>query len=278
MSEMMNFAPRPGVAWSDQFEAALDAAMETEHQKQAPRRYIGASRLGEECERMLGYEFHLTPKDPDKHFKGKIIRVFDRGHDTEERMIAYLRTMGLTLVTAKPDGRQIGFGIAWSEERGCYAISGHCDGVITAVPPEMTYQLGLSAPALWECKALSNKSWSDTKRKGVKVSKPLYYVQMQLYMAYLELAEHPGLFTALNGDTGEVYAELVPFDRQAAQAASDRGARVVQSRSPEELPRISNDPTNFRCKWCSYLETCHRAAQPAQAPAQPWSWGANNAG
>src|SRR3546814_3337560 len=45
-------------------------------------------------------------------------------------------------------------------------------------------------PALWEMKALNNKSWNDTRCKGVEKSKPVYYVQMQTYMAYLGLGDY----------------------------------------------------------------------------------------
>src|SRR3546814_3781765 len=80
-------------------------------------------------------------------------------------------------------------------------------------------------PALWEMKALNNKSWNDTRCKGVEKSKPVYYVQMQTYMAYLGLGDYPALFTALNKDTGEIYAELVPNVPAVAQRASDKGTR-----------------------------------------------------
>lgn len=267
---MMDFTPSPHAAFSAAFEAIIDGAMEQHNRMQAPRHYLGASRLGEECERKLGYEYHHTPKDPDRNFKGATLRIFDRGHDAEERMAAYLRLAGYTVLTEGRNGKQFGFETAWSEELGVYRIAGHCDGVITAGPAGMAY------PALWEMKALGDKGWKDTVKRGVKIAKPVYYAQMQLYMAYLDLTENPGLFTALNGNDGKIYAELVPFDPAAAQAASDRGVRVVSAMSADELPRVSNDPTNFKCKWCDYAARCH--AQPAEQPAAPgWAtgWGAS---
>src|SRR3546814_11494595 len=72
-------------------------------------------------------------------------------------------------------------------------------------------------PALWEMKALNNKSWNDTRCKGVEKSKPVYYVQMQTYMAYLGLGDYPALFTALNKDTGEIYAELRSEERSVGR-------------------------------------------------------------
>lgn len=271
---MIDLQPSPHAAFSDAFEAVIDAGMEAINRAQAPREYLGASRLGEECERKLGYEYFHQPKDPDRNFKGSTLRIFDRGHDAETRMATYLRSAGFTVLTEKPHGGQFGFATGWSEDLGINRIAGHCDGVITAGPPLMAY------PALWEMKALGDKGWKDTVKKGVKLSKPVYYAQMQLYMAYLGLTEHPGLFTALNGNDGRIYAELVPFDAAAAQAASDRGARVVSALSADELPRVAKEPTDFRCKWCDYASSCWPkmvSEIPTSSPGWAASWGGGNA-
>jgi hypothetical protein len=246
MSEPMDFTPRPSAAFAANFEQIIDRAMQAENAAQAPRNYIGGSRLGEECLRKLGYEFHHIPKDEGRDFGGRTLRIFERGHDGEERMAKRLRLAGFQLVTHRPDGEQIGF------STGNGRIAGHLDGVVTAAP----YDSGVICPALWENKVLGEKSFNDLTKKGLRASKPVYFVQMQLYMAYLDLSENPGLFTAENGNTGEIYAEKVPFDAAAAQAASDKGVRVVTSEDPEELPRVASKATDFRCKFCDYAARC----------------------
>lgn len=256
MTEMMNFAPKPSAAFAASFEGIIDAAMQANNAAQPARRYLGASRLGEDCSRKLAYEFHQVPKDEGREFKGRTLRIFERGHTGEDNMAARLRLAGFTLVTHRPDGNQIGFGTGWSEERGCFLISGHLDGVVTAAP----YEAGLAVPCLWEHKVLGEKSFSDLVKKGVRASKPVYFVQMQLYMAYLDLSANPGLFTAENANTGEIYAERVAFDAASAQSASDKGVAVVTSRDPEELPRVAKVSTDFRCKMCDFPARCWRAA------------------
>jgi hypothetical protein len=256
----MDFQPNKNEPFADAFQAIVDDAMEIEAMEREERNYLGGSRLGEECVRKLGYEFHRVAKDEGRHFKGKTLRIFDMGHDGEERMAGYLRKAGFTLLTERPDGQQFGFGIAWNETRGCYAIAGHIDGVLTAGPATIGTHT-MAYPCLWENKALGGKSWNDCKRKGVIASKPVYYAQMQIYMAYLDLADYPGLFTALNRDTGDIYPEIVQFAPAAAQAASDKGVQVVSSEAPEHLPRGASSPDNFLCKWCDYRERCW--AEPA---------------
>jgi hypothetical protein len=276
----MDFTPRPSAAFAAAFEAFIDAAMQAENAAQEPRDCLGASRLGEECQRKLGYEFHRTPKDEGRDFKGRTLRIFERGHRGEDAMTRLLRLAGFKLVTERsPEngGGQIGFVTAGGK------IGGHLDGVVTDGPPfltlgdpEQTCQaFPLRYPALWENKCLGEKSFNDLVKKGLRASKPVYFVQMQLYMAYLDLADNPGLFTAENGNTGEIYAELIAFDRAAAQEASDKGVRVVTSTDPEELPRVATKATDFRCKFCDYAARCW--AEPTRPQVdyggQQWSFG-----
>ena len=52
-------------------------------------------------------------------------------------------------------------------------MRGHIDGVITAGP-----DVGIAWPALWEHKALNARSWTDTVKRGLRASKPVYYGQV----------------------------------------------------------------------------------------------------
>lgn len=239
---------------SDQITPIVDEAIRAERAKQKPREYLGASRWGESCERKLGHEFHKTK--PDSGFSGRLYRVFDTGHDVEERVIEYMELAGFKMMTRNDDGGQIGFFVADGK------LGGHCDGILQAGPVALPY------PLVFECKSLNNKSWNDTKAKGVKVSKPVYYTQIQTYCAYFEIAGG-GLFVALNKDTSELYYEHVPYDPAAAQSASDKALRVIKSQAPEELPRITDDPSNFQCKFCDFAQTCHNTAPAKPAIAVP---------
>jgi hypothetical protein len=49
--------------------------------------------------------------------------------------------------------------------------------------------------------------------KGLAVAKPVYAAQVAIYQAYLELHEHPAIFTAINADTMEIYTEPCPLTR-----------------------------------------------------------------
>jgi len=237
---------------SKRITAFIDDGLAKDRNAQTQRDYLGASRLGVACDRALQYEYLNAPVDIGREFSGKTLRIFEAGHVFEDLAIKWLRDAGFTLLTETATRGQFGFTAASGR------LKGHIDGVITTAPAE----LGLSFPMLWECKSLNNKSWNDTVKKGVTISKPVYAAQMAIYQAYMEtdipgISEHPALFTAINKDTAELYFELVPFNGQLAQQASDRAVRIFNACEAHELlPRAAADPCHFTCKFCAWQERC----------------------
>lgn len=233
------------------FVNVIDAAMEADNQAQKPRDYLGGSRLGEECARMLQYEYEGAPKS--RNFPGHILRVFERGHAGEEAMIKRLRLAGFEITVERPAGGQLGFRTAWCDRTQRYRIRGHYDGVITAVPKGVD----LAVPCIWENKVLGAKAWNLVAKNGVRAEKPVYAGQIATYQAYSGLTDNPALFTAENGDTGDIYAEKVPFDAKLAQECTDRGVQVIQaSEAGERLPRPYASADFFKCRFCDYAGTC----------------------
>jgi len=222
----------------------IDAALVTEREGQRPRNYLGASRIGEPCTRRLVYEVNHTPPDPGRDFEGRALRIFAAGHVFEDLAIRWLRQAGFDLRTQTQNGGQFGFETAGGR------IRGHVDGVVVGGP-----EIGLVWPVLWEHKALKASSWCDTAKKGVQLSKPVYFGQMQIYMAYMGLGS--ALFTALNKDTCELYHEHVPLDPAAAQALSDKAVDVLRAADAGDLlPRIATSPDFFLCRFCPFAARC----------------------
>lgn len=247
---MLDFNHRPKLA--EEINLLIDKALTAEQEKQTPRDYLGASRLGVSCNRAIQFEYTDTPKDEDQNFSGRILKIFQAGHVFEELMIKWLRQAGFDLITHKQNGSQFGFAVA--EGR----VKGHIDGVIVSAPT----QLNLTFPMLWECKSLNDKSWKDVVKKGLAVSKPIYAAQIAIYQAYMEshiegISKNPALFTAINKDTAEVHFELIDFDQTLAQKISDKAVMILRATEAEELlPRIATDPTYFECKFCPWQKRC----------------------
>ncbi len=232
---------------SGQISALIDNGLQQARAGQTKRLYLGASRLGVACERQLQFEYAQAPVDHGRDFQGRILRIFERGHLNEASMVTWLRGAGFDLRTHKANGEQYGFSVA--EGR----LQGHIDGVFVAGPEGFAY------PALWETKNLNAKSWRDLQKNGLAISKPVYAAQVAVYQAYLDLHDNPAIFTAVNADTMDIYAELVPFDAALAQRMSDRGVKVIAATEAGELlPRAYLDATHFECKFCSWQDRCWR--------------------
>lgn len=222
----------------------LDAKLIEYHRHQKKRDYLGVSSIGDECMRKVQLQY----EGKEAEFSASTLRTFDIGHSLEDLVTEWMHIAGFDLKTRNENGEQFGFSTA--EGR----IKGHVDGLIYAFPEELE-KTELRPQALWECKTLNHKSWGETAKKGLILTKPLYFAQIQLYMAYLELEQC--LFTALNKDTSKLYFELVPFDSEAAQRYSDRAVQIIKaSENGETVPCISGDPSFFKCRMCGFKDIC----------------------
>lgn len=227
---------------SDRINAHIDAAFNAKRAAEPERNYVGASAIGNECLRAVQLQRLKIPAD--KAPEGKMLRIWETGHVFEAAIADWFNMAGFKLETHDETKRQFTWRVL-DEEGG-----GSIDGKIVGGPIPMAY------PFQWECKALKASSWQDTKKRGLYVSKPYYAKQFAINQAYLELT-NPGIFTALNKDTSELYHELVVFDQVLAQKASDDMVRVIDAIEHQELlPRAFSGPDHFKCRFCDYANTC----------------------
>ena len=113
--------------------------------------------------------------------------IFRRGHLLEELSRQHLIRAGFRFAPAER--------LAFSAADGLFR--GHADGILIA-GPELP---GVGYPALWEHKALGDKGWRALERDGLEKAYPQYAAQVWLYQAYLDVTEHPAIFTATNANT-----------------------------------------------------------------------------
>jgi hypothetical protein len=218
---------------------AINALIEqAEPREENARRYLGASAIGSECLRRVQYDWWVDPV----HLS-RTRDIFRRGHLLEELSRQHLIRAGFKFA---PAGR-----ICFTAAGGLFR--GHADGIIVEGPALP----GVGYPCLWEHKALGAKGWQTLERDGVERAYPQYAAQLWLYQSYLNVAEHPAIFTALNANTCERLHVLVPFDAVQAQAWSDRAVAVIEAtRAGELLPRAYDDPKDWRCRMCAHRARC----------------------
>lgn len=234
-------------------DEGIDASVET------PRTYLGCSAIGGECERSVQLEYvaYAVNRDAGREarctasacpFPARVRRIFERGHDVEDRAARWLRLARLLLVTEDPlTGGQ--FEVSFLGGR----LLGHADGILTCWRGEGDAPLPL--PALWECKCLAHKYVTAARREHIRRSHPKYWYQMQLYMMGLHLER--GLITCVDADTMELYHELVPYDEGEAVKRLQRATRIFQATDAGELlPRAESTPAAVACRMCRVAKVC----------------------
>jgi hypothetical protein len=204
------------------------------------RQYLGASTIGSECLRRVQFDWMV-----DAIFPVQTRDIFARGHFFEDVNRQRLIQAGFRFAPTDT--------LAFNTAGGLFR--GHADGIITNGPNLP----GVGYPCLWEHKALGAKSWRAIERDGLERIRPEYVAQIWIYQAYLDVTEHPALFTALNADTCERLHLLVLFDAERAQAWSDRAVTIIQAtKAGELLARVTDDPDDWRCKICGHRGRCWR--------------------
>lgn len=272
----------------DPIIAAIEAATRKAlSEAGAPRYHLGASQLGDRCIRKVFYGFR---KAANVRHTGRLLRLFNRGHEEEFRLVRWLRMAGFEVrdytqrlcrgggkyvlfdwdekipyafedVSTSPHHIQLAIqeGIAL-EQYGFSALAGHFSGSSDG------RLRGPGLPDGWgltEFKTHNDKSFQQLKQKGVLTSKPVHYVQMQIYMAALRLPW--GLYAAVNKNDDEVYTEVVHAKPELADQYSDRALAIIQAK--EAPQRLSNDPSWWECRFCDYREVCHYDKAPAKGCA-----------
>jgi hypothetical protein len=202
------------------------------------RHYLGASSIGSECLRKIQYDWWVDPV----HL-ARFRDIFARGHFFEGVMRQHLLRVGFKFAPSE----RLEFIVADGY------FQGHADGILVAGPdlPDLRF------PCLWECKCLKAKGWKAIERDGLTGLYETYAAQVAIYQAYLNVTDHPALFSVINADTCEQLHFQLPFDAARAQAWSDRAVMVIEAtRAGELLERITDNPDDWRCKMCSHRARC----------------------
>jgi CRISPR/Cas system-associated exonuclease Cas4 (RecB family) len=213
------------------------------------RHHMGASVIGDECHRRVWYSFRWVRRHP---YSGRMLRLFQRGHEEEVRFVDFLRRAGWKVTEVDP---------ATGEQFRFTAIEGHfggsMDGIGTPPAGKLYSDLG---PLVLEFKTAAKKPWTRVANDGVAKAQPKHYAQMQLYMRARELDN--ALYLSVCKDNDELYAEIVPYRPDVAAGYLAQAQLLISSQ--DAPPGISSDPTFWKCKFCDYHAVCHGDEAPAQ--------------
>jgi hypothetical protein len=222
----------------DAIYAAYEAAQERDY-----RNHLGASVIGDPCDRALWYGFRWATL---MTFSGRMLRLFETGQLAEPRFVENLKSIGVEVHDTDESGRQF----TVRDDTGHFG--GSMDGCALGIP---------EAPKTWhvcEFKTHNAKSFATLVKHGVEQAKPRHYAQMQIYMHLSGMDR--ALYLAVNKDTDELHAERVRLDVEFAIRMVARARRIVCADRPPS--KISNDPAWHECRFCDHRAVCHEGATP----------------
>ena len=210
-----------------------------------PRTHLGASIIGHPCERYIWFGFRWMFREV---FSGRMQRLFQRGHLEEDRVLSWLLGVGFTVNQVDIDGNQ--FRIAFAEGHG----GGSSDGT-TILPTRYGSRIA-GQRILVEIKTQKDKRFKILQGSGVEKEKPQHYVQMSVYGRRLGIQYC--LYIAVNKEDDSLDVELVELDWHLADSETEKAERIINSHFPP--PRISENPSFWKCKMCSANPVCHLGA------------------
>jgi hypothetical protein len=203
------------------------------------RVHLGASQIGNSCERALWFDFRWVTA---VRFPGRMLRLFETGNLEEARLVRNLRSTRATVLEVDPaTGRQ------WRVSAHGGHFGGSLDGVALGL---------LEAPKTWhvvEFKTHSAKSFASLTRDGVRKAKPRHWAQMQVYMHLTGITR--AMYLAVCKDTDALHIERLPAEQGEAQALLAKAGRIIFAARPPV--RISDDPDWWECRLCEHRGVCH---------------------
>lgn len=213
-------------ACPDVVDAIYEACLR-EKKQESRRTYLGMSEIGHPCDRYLWLNYNGYPK---LDFDGRTARVFQCGHDREERIIADLLMAGFCI-----SNRQREFN-AFNGR-----FKGHCDGYITC---------GKSEPMILEVKTAKQEVFRRIQKEGIQAVKPEYYAQAQCYM-HCDFNVYMTLFVVENKNTQALYAEVIDYDLDVAKHYFARAGMILDAECPPDV--MAETKTCKYCDFCGYV-------------------------
>lgn len=209
------------------------------------RWHLGASIIGNECSRYLWYTYRWFASET---FDARMLRLFNRGHREEERMIEFLRGIGAEVWTHDENNKQ--FKISAVMEH----FGGSLDGVL-----KLPARYNIPKPILTEFKTNgTGKGFVDTVSDGVQVAKPQHWAQMSTYGFHMKL-EYAAYFI-INKNDDDLDIQIVKLDWKLGEQMTAKAERIILSQTPP--PKLSLSPTFFKCTYCPMKYVCHENKKP----------------
>ena len=229
---------------------ALDReTVEANKRKTRKPPYLGASTIGETCERKLWLSWRMAKTE---EFTAEQLYRFEDGYRIEDILASRLgRVHGVKLRTIDPvTGYQFNMIAVDGHLRG--RIDGRIAGLLQA--PETEH--------IWEAKACDEKKQAllvkakaeHGEKNALKAWDITYYAQAVLYMQQLGITRH--YLTCASPGARSTVSVRTNADNDYAVSLLQKAERI--KKEPNLPVGISDNPAWWQCKGCAFSELCHQ--------------------
>jgi len=199
-------------------------------QDESERDYLGASILGEACQRKLWLQFHKYV-EPEK-FSSRMLRLFYRGQREEGMFEMYLRETSFNII------------------ENCMSQARWTDGFMSGAGDGVVEKNGERYCV--EYKTHSLAQFKSLERGYLANSHPKHFTQCQVNALKFNCVG--SIYLAVNKDNDELFCDVIALDNEFANQELAKGEYVTMADKPPE--RIANKPTAFACKFCHAKDVC----------------------
>lgn len=261
-----------------------------------PRPHLGASQIGGRCARQAWYGFRWAYHTD--HI-GRMRRLFNRGHEEEDRLIRWLRAadyevQDYTERLMYHSGSDSYVTIPWDEEEAYDQTWAECDDVSR---DRWHIERAKKRDETLPKEERLVKQWgfvdheghfagsSDGKIRGPHLPPGLGGVEykthndksFKLFVQKGVLSAKPVhwvqmqvymhylglkwcLYLAVNKNDDEIHGEIVQYRPEVAERYVEVALNIIRTRQAPQ--RLTEDPSWFECKFCDFRNICHYDETP----------------
>ena len=200
------------------------------------RDYLGASILGEACQRKLWLQFHKYV-EPEQ-FSSRMLRLLYRGQREEGMFEMYLRETGFTII------------------ENCMSQTRWTDGFMSGAGDGVVEKNGERYCV--EYKTHSLAQFKTLTRGELIITHPKHFTQCQVNALKFNCVG--AIYLAVNKDNDELFCDVIALDNEFANQELAKGEYVTMAdKAPD---RIASKPTSHLCKFCHAKNVCFGFDQP----------------
>lgn len=138
-------------------------------------------------------------------------------------------------------------------------VGGHFGGSLDGVAVMPSKDGDFYGPVLLEFKTNgTGKKFEELNAQGMEKAKPEHFAQTSVYG--FKFGINYCLYLNINKNDDSIHAEFVKLNHKLGEQMILKAEKIINSQTPP--PRISNNPSFFKCSYCNFNGICHKKEEP----------------